>query len=185
MRNAALLKNAVQVVTFLFSAFSGFLTAAPPEMNQFALGMASFVALAALLIVSGVASRTSHGRLWKYWLAATLVLFVAGFSFGVYYNGALSRLTFTPTIRGEAQTLIAGCEPTTFAREKFAEGYTAEELLRNVGGLPRINDLWSPESQLCARQRLLIAYSGLVLAVAGAIFCALELTTVGHRKSRA
>jgi hypothetical protein len=177
MRNLPLLKKAVQIVTFLFAALSGFLTAAPPGMNQFAIGMASFLALASLLVVSALASRRPKMRRWRYWLGATLVLIVAGFTFGVYYDAALSRLTFMATIRGETETLIAGCEPTPFARDKFAAGYSAEELVRNIGGLPRINDVWSAESQICARRRLLVAYSGLVLAVASAVFCALELAT--------
>src|SRR6185295_8096990 len=92
-----LLAKAIGVVTFLFAAFSGFLTSvAPPEDtgSSFAVGFSSFVALAIFLVLSAVSKNQQPMKHKGIWLALAMASLATALATAFVYKANLDKLTF-------------------------------------------------------------------------------------------
>src|SRR5579864_1135681 len=92
-----LLASFIEVVTFLFAAFGGFLKkVAPPDQAgaQYPVGIMSFLMLILLLAISAIARKTSAKTAFKRWVGGGLILFVFALFASFLYPYALSHYTY-------------------------------------------------------------------------------------------
>ena len=173
-----LLASFVQVIEFLFAAFGGFLAniAPPAQTNpKFAVGLSSFLALIALLVVSALAKSAPAAKFRKRWITAGIICFVITVVAGLFYPWVLGRLTYSypPPPDAAVAWHINGWELTSTAKTFIAKHpgqYSPGQLELKLPS----DDIWTPESIAKAKMILLINYLALVLSIASAIFCLLE-----------
>src|SRR5436305_2017068 len=92
-----LLVSFVEIIVFLFAAFGGFLkNIDPPEQNgaPYIVGILSFLALIALLIVSAVARSAPGHRYRRLWILTGSLAFAAALPASYLYPKALSQHTW-------------------------------------------------------------------------------------------
>jgi hypothetical protein len=171
------LGKAVQVITFLFAAFSGYLKGiAPPEQHgTFAAGLASFLALIVFLFVSGVARARSRKEQRVLWLRLAAGLFVVCAISGLTYKYELDRLTFSYPPEGNGAQYIGGTVPTQLSKPFFDEGFSASQIVAKFGGLQNEHLVWTQESINHAVMLLITFYLLLVLSLAACIFSLTEI----------
>src|SRR5258707_12813941 len=110
MGKKTILRSAVGVVAFLFTMFGGFfLKVAPPEEvdAKFAVGIASFCVLIALLIVSNLKPKRRQ-RSSTVWLRVAAVSALAGVLAGCGYKYTLDRFTFAWPPESKEQRFVTG-----------------------------------------------------------------------------
>ena len=180
--NRQALIRAVEAVTFLFTAFSGFLKGiAPPEgeTTVSAVGTASVLALCIFLGISGRSTKTVRRERALRWAGGVLTVVAAVTA--LFYLQCLDRLTFGyPPDRPEAN-YIAGTEYTPDAAKLIAaNGLTPSGVLVAKFGGPQFKELvWTKESIQRSRAILISSYLLFVLSIAGAIFALMESQTTG------
>ena len=187
MNSKDLLAKAVEIITFLFAAFGGFLkqVAPPEEANaQFAVGASSILALIALLFVTAVAKQQARKKYKKIWLAASLAFFLCAVIATFFYKQKLDELTFPYPPENTRTEYVRG---TVFTSE--AESYrvahpekTISEIVGDYGGLADRELVWTPESIRSAKLQLTVTYVILVLTLATAIFSLVEGVLAGPTK---
>lgn len=170
---------AVQVVVFLFAAFGGFLKeVAPPEQSnpKFAVGFSSFLVLIVLLIVSAVSKEAPTDKFRRRWIVAGIVFFVLAVVSGLLYPWTLDKLTYDyppPPDAAEARH-IRGLTLT-----KKAEDFIARHPDKESPGQLELNlpyeVIWTADSVSKAKMLLNLNYIALVLSIASAVFCLLEV----------
>src|ERR1043166_8190171 len=139
MKRGSILEWGVKIVTGLFALFGGFLTfIAPPEESnsRFAVGLASFLALVALLLISALVKRPLTKRSRRRWIAAAVVFLALALGASLAYRWNLDRLTFPyPPERSRAE-YVAGTRLTTDAQKHLEEnpGETISSVLADYGG---------------------------------------------------
>ena len=191
MNTRTIIAKAIQVVTFLFSAFSGFLgNIAPPEEAGagFAVGFASILSLCVLLFVSYLAHiKLTAKRFRNIVLVAAAILIVVGIVSGLMYNANLNALTVgLPPEAPEARHVV-GTEFTDFGKAQRDKNPSASlaTFIYDNGGAEALNRLWKQDSLNRAKQVLLVNYVILVLSIAGAVFFLAEgLLAAGAGKPR-
>jgi hypothetical protein len=179
----ALLTSFIEVATFLFAAFGGFLTKiAPPDQSgvSYAVGIMSFLVLIVLMTLAAVGRKAPSKELHRRWMITGVVFF--GFSLGAsfLYPQILSQYTYPQHTDPKTRHISASDKYLTpDARQyKFANpDATAEDLDRNLPD----GDIWTPAGIKHAESWLLAAYTFLVLSIAGAIFCLLEANLARNR----
>lgn len=179
------LGRGVQLVAFLFGAFSGFFSsvAPPDETNpQFTVGIASFGVLILFLIIIAIA----RSRRLKYvWIGAAVVLFAVFLVFAFKYQDDRAQLTIMWPRVGDDQKLYPVGDPyglTRDAAEKVRNdpSLTPVVLVARYGGIAKARSIdartqiWTHESIRASARTLLRDYLILVLSVCGAIFCLTE-----------
>lgn len=184
-----LLGRAVEVVTFLFAAFGGFLEeVAPPEEAgaRFAVGLASFFALIILLGLSVLAQKRLTARRRRIWLIAAAALAVVAAVSGVLYQRNLEHLTFAyPPESGARAEHVAGTHTTARARQYADQGLGPGQILAKFGPENR-NLVWPAEAIRDAKTILTVNYLILVIAIAGAVFGLVEVYLAAEqRRARA
>lgn len=180
MRNyRALLTSFIQVVTFLFTCFSGFLRhIAPPDQTGagYPIGILSFLALLVLLFVSALARGAPGSKYRRAWILAGACALVLAIPPAFLYPRAIEMYTWSYPPEKPVQR-IRGLDSDfsplvkTYLREHPGESSDPQNLARKVENL---SDLWTPESLVNARTRLMVLYAWLVLSLAAAVFCLLE-----------
>lgn len=181
MNSKELLTRAVELITFLFACFSGFLTSvAPPEDAEakFAVGLSSFLALIVLLFISVLAKHLMQNKRRKIWLIATVFLFLLAAFSAFYYKAKLDQLTFPFPPEAAAQTgYVGGTEFTTVALQykQTHPGKTVAEIVADFGGLSNRTLVWPVEAINQAKLLLLVSYTLLVVSLAGALFGLAEM----------
>jgi hypothetical protein len=173
-----LLTKFIQIVVFLFAAFGGFLgNAAPPAQTnpKFAVGLASFLTLIILLIISAVGKNSWTVKARNKWLVAGVGFFVLAAVTGVLYPRTLDKLTYVypPPPDEPVAWHVNGWEYTETAKDFIKQNpgnWTPGTLELQ---LP-YEDIWTADSVSNAKLLLLLNYIGLVLSIASAIFCLLE-----------
>jgi hypothetical protein len=189
MKTQAILARAAQGVIFLFAAFSGFLKGvAPPEEtgSGFAVGVASFLSLCVLLLLSGRSQNrkdtAKERRLW-FSLAGTLTLVAAGAALTYYHN--TNRLTFGYPPDNPNHWYVAGTEylapAATLARQAQL---SPAKVVAQFGGLPNTYLVWRKESIDRARLILVTNYLVFTLSIAGAVFSLVEMSVRAQVRSR-
>ena len=184
MSAKAILARGIDVVIFLFAAFSGFLSnIAPPEETnvRFAVGIASFFTLIIYLFIASL----SQGK--KRWLISALVSFLIAIAATFFYLHNFDKLTFKYPLDSDSQDLyIRGTEFTTDAEEYQKETplLTASELVARFEGPNYKSRVWKSGSIRRARIILTINYVILVLSIASTIFCLVEGLLVRSKVSK-
>jgi hypothetical protein len=179
MNGKELLARGIEVVTFLFAMFGGFLTAiAPPEETdaKFAVGISSFFALVVLLFIAVFVKKSRQKKYQKIWLGVAAFAFLLSMPSAFFYKSYLNQLTFPyPPDKIKAEW-VRGTELTPLAREYQASlpGITPAELVANFGGMGNRELVWTPNSINRAKLILLVNYTLLVMSLALTIFCLTE-----------
>jgi hypothetical protein len=179
MVTKTLLAKAIAIVTFLFAAFSGFLTnVAPPEEtgSSFAVGFSSFVALAVFLILSAASKNQNPTKHKAIWLTAAVAAFAVALVTAFVYKNNLDNLTFRFPPENESNIYVRGTVLTPSADKYQSEhqGKTVADILGDYGGIPAKELVWTPESIRAAQLKLTINYVALVLSLAATIFSVTE-----------
>jgi hypothetical protein len=177
------LASFIEVVTFLFAAFGGFLKGiAPPNQvgASFPVGIVSFLMLIVLMIFSALSRNTPTGKTRVKWIAAGIFFFVLSLPASFLYPNALSKYTFPPQAKLSEKKICASDAYLTADARDFEKNNptstTPEDLLRNLPD----NDIWTGQGIERSEQILLATYALLVLTLSGAIFCLLE-ATIGNK----
>jgi amino acid transporter len=179
MKRGSILEWAAKTVTFLFAMFGGFLTfIAPPEESnsRFAVGLASFLALVALLLISALVRKPLTKKSRRRWVAAAAVFFVLALGASLTYWWNLDRLTFPYPPESKRAEYVAGTRLSPDA-QKYRDDNpdkTISNLVADFGGLENRELVWPPDALRMAKLLLLVNYIALVLTMAGAIFCLTE-----------
>jgi hypothetical protein len=185
------LVKAVEVVAFLFAAFSGFLkNIAPPEEADatFAMGISSFLMLAVLLIISALAKGERKGPAQnRLWLGASGLFFVAAGTAAFLYKGDLDRLTFADPPESTRRDYLTGTVWTPAAQEyrRANPQKTVSDIVADFGGHTRKELVWTLDSIQSVRMRCAIHYVALVLCLATTIFCLTEGVLAGRERGPA
>jgi hypothetical protein len=183
-----LLTTFVEVVLFLFTAFSGFLTriAPPPETNaSFAVGIGSFFMLIILLAISAIAREATAKQLRKKWIKVGILCFVLAFPLGLSYSWVLNKLTYPypPLPFTAVSQHVNGWELT-----ETAKSFIREHPDKNSPGELEFNlpstAIWTERSLSAAKMILLCHYTALILVLSTAIFCLVEANIGGVRARR-
>lgn len=172
-----LLISFIQVVTFLFCSFSGFLKRiAPPDQAgaSYAVGILSFLVLIILLIVSAVGRQGSAATYQKWWIATGVACFVLALPAAVIYPRTLNLYTYSPSDEPEIRHIKALEEYLTPAAQNYISGNGGSISPAQLEENFNYTAIWTSEGIARAEQMLLVTYAWLVLTVASAIFCLLE-----------
>lgn len=186
MKGKEILGRATEVVTFLFAMFSGFLekVAPPEEANAtFAVGLASFMALVILLLVSVLARGRFSVRRRTLWAAVAAGLAVVALVAGLFYQRHLGRLTFFyPPEDPEAEHLVRGTRYTPEAQALADQGMGPGQIQAQFHP-ENIDLVWPPEAIENAKTILTVNYLILVLSLAGTIFSLVEVYLAAEKAS--
>jgi hypothetical protein len=183
----ALLTSFVEVVTFLLTAFGGFLKKiAPPDQTgaSYAVGAMSFLMLIVLMIASAVGRNKVEKRPSRGWVIAGVVLFFFALTAAFVYPYVLSRYTYPQFADPKTRRINASVEYLSPDARRYLSANpnaTPEELDRNLPD----GDIWTHAGIQRAELWLLAAYACLVLSISGAIFSLLEANLSGTTKSNA
>jgi len=178
----SILTSFIQVVTFLFASFGGFLkTIAPPEQVQasYSIGILSFLVLIILLIISAVARTAKGVKFKRHWIIAGATAFALALPPSYFYHVALNSYTWSyppenPVKRLRGLDSDYTEEVKSFLMNNNINVYPLTELVRNF----EIDAIWTPQSLKKASAKLFVLYAWLVLSLATSIFCLLEANTV-------
>lgn len=183
MKGKEVLGRVVEVVTFLFAMFGGFLekVAPPEEANaDIAVGLGSFMALIILLVISVRARGHFSVRRRRLWTVTAGSLAVVALVAGLFYQRHLGSLTFFyPPEAAEAEQLVRGTRFTQSAQKLADQGMDPGRILA-IYGPENFNLVWPPEAVEDAKTILTINYLLLVLSLAGTVFGLIEVYLVGE-----
>jgi hypothetical protein len=181
VKQRQVLIRAVEAVTFLFTAFSGFLKGiAPPEAETTvsAVGAASLLALCIFLWLAGRSTKGAKAERALRRTGGVLSIVAAAAALLYFYN--LDRLTFGYPPETREVKYIAGTEYSHDAAKWIADhNFSPSELelsdlVAKFGG-PQYKELvWTKESIQRARMILITSYLLFVLSIAGAVFALME-----------
>ena len=179
MKQRQVLIRAVEAVTFLFTAFSGFLKGiAPPEAETTvsAVGAASVLAVCIFLWFSGRSIKGAKAERALRRTGGVLSIVAAAAALLYFYN--LDRLTFDYPPQTREVKYIAGTEYSRDAAKWIADNNFSPadlpDLVAKFGG-PQYKELvWTKESIQRARAILITSYLLFVLSIAGAVFALME-----------
>lgn len=180
MKSSKILAVSVEVVTFLFAAFGGFLQGiAPPDDAdaRFAVGLGSILALGILLWIAAAKRSWFQGRRRNAWLAVAASCLVLAVVVGTVYWHQRSQRTF-PFPPEQAEPLyVAGTELTEVGKDfvdEHGDTMTISEIVDAFGGPANRELLWTHASIGRARMLLIVLYLLSVLTVATGIFSLTE-----------
>jgi 4-amino-4-deoxy-L-arabinose transferase-like glycosyltransferase len=172
----AILGFGFELIAFLFAGFSGFFESiAPPDPQEsrFAIGLASFLALAFLLFIAALA-RKSTRELKKWWILAFLCFVIVGFGSGFLYKQFSEEYSFSYPPENQSRNTIGGVTMLPEAAEKMHSSRWSKGRLLAEYGPDNFDQIWSPESVITAKRRLTDSYVGFIVGVAAALFCVIE-----------
>jgi hypothetical protein len=190
IESKTILTSAVQVITLLFAAFSGYLKwIAPPEEAdaKFAVGIASFLALLLLLFAKSLGGNLSKGRHKRLWLTIASVCFFVSIASALSYKYNSEKLTFAYPPESAIAQYVGGSELTPEASAyRKQTNKTPSEIVAAYGGLAQREKVWESRSIRAAKLLLISNYLALTLSLACSIFCLTEgLLGFGTRRRNA
>lgn len=172
----AIIGLAFELIAFLFAGFSGFFkSVAPPEPQEsrFAIGIASFLALALLLFIAALA-RKSTRDLKQWWIVAFVGLLILGFGSGFRYKQFLEEYAFSYPPEVQSVNVIGGVAMLPEAAEKMRSNHWSKGRLLAEYGPENFNQIWLPESVIEAKRKLTYSYVIFVVGIASALFSVTE-----------
>ncbi len=179
MKTKKYIKNAVEIVVFIFALFSGTLEniAPPKETNTgIAVGIASFLALIVVLFIKAQTNKwTSKIMEKKNWYFAIFLILLLVILFVYMYS--LDILTFNFPPEDNITKYVKGFNYTNEAIKYKKENKIHDDsiLVDNFGGIQNINQVWEKKSISLARTILLLLYILLVLSI---FFCIVSLVEI-------
>jgi len=179
-----LLVSFVEIVVFLFAAFGGFLKSiAPPEQSRapYIVGILSFLALIALLIVSAVARSAPGERYRRGWIFAGVLAFVAALPASFLYPQALAQHTWWYPPDKAVQRLRGLDTNFTQPVKDFLKSNPQESAPERLARNFELDQIWTQQSMDRAASKLTALYAWLVLSLATAVFCLLEANSSASR----
>ena len=176
METKKILAIGVEVITFFFAAFGGFLLKiAPPEETKapLAVGVSMLVCLVVLLGVAAMAKGSDFALHKKRWLIAAGVFLAVGLVGTPFYKWNTDRLVFGYPPENPTSWRVAGTEMTEHAQRKYGDKRMSngEILLYYTGRSERV---WTARSIRKAELILLLNYLSMTVGFGGAIFCLTE-----------
>ncbi|MGA3045152.1 MAG: hypothetical protein ABSD67_00900 [Terracidiphilus sp.] len=172
-----LLTVSAQAVTFLFAMFGGVLKKiAPPDQvgAGYSVGIASFLALIVLLLITALARTSPSRALLRSWLIAGVLLFLIAGSSSIVYPQLIDSYTYPQDRPLQLRQINASDQYLTDNARKLKSqhsGATAEFLVENFENDQQV---WTAAGLERAKRELRLCYLCLVLSLATAIFCLLE-----------
>ena len=169
----------------MFVAFGGFLknVAPPNESGAFSyVGIASFLTLIVLLVISAVARQAPGSKHRRGWVNIGVVCLVLAIGLAVFYPRVLDRYTY-PSPEHAGQLRVKGPDRDLLGPVK--EWLEEQPLMPGPGELVRKfppDEVWTKESIEHAKTVLLLSYGALVLSLATAVFCLIEANADGRLK---
>ena len=181
-----LISAAIKITTFLFAAFGGFLTRiAPPDQTaaSYPVGIVSFLALIALLVISALRGPVSTRLDRRRWTTAGIVCLAVALAAAFLYPAALSRFTYwyppeKPLVR---HVQASADDLTDLARDYIRRNPTDTEPGELERNLPS-DQIWTKTAIARANRILLITYTWLVLSLATSTFCLVEANSMKSRR---
>jgi hypothetical protein len=187
LKSHVVLIRGIEVVVFLFAAFSGFLKiiAPPEEVNtSFALGMTSFLTLITLLFITAISQHMAVKQYKRLWLIVAFAASLIFLSSGVLYKYERDRLTFFYPPESSQLEYVGGTSMTQEARTyKDKTGKSDASVVAAFGGLLYREQVWPGESSRTARLILTVNYMLLVLTLAATLFSLVE-GIIGRRSTK-
>jgi hypothetical protein len=176
---------ALEVVTFVTSAFGGFLTKiAPPDQTgaSYAVGIVSFLVLIILLIVSALGRQPGRKTSNRLWIIAGALCLALAIPAAFLYSGELDRYTYWyPPEKPVARHVQASMDDLTELARDYAQRNTSDsspaELERNLPS----DQIWTRKALARTNRLLLLTYLWLVVALSTAVFCLIEANAFGLR----
>jgi hypothetical protein len=166
----------IEVVTFLFAAFGGFLKRiAPPDPvgAAYPVGIMSFLMLGILLFISAMSRHKATPAADRKWIIAGVALFLLALPPSFLYPYLLSLRTYPHQSELRDRQISASDEYLTSDARRYKLSNpeaTAEDLTHNLPD----GDVWSQAGLERTELELLVVYSCLVLTLSGTVFCLLE-----------
>ncbi len=175
-----ILAAGISVVVFLFAAFGSFLgDIAPPKVadapgQNFALGLASFIALILLLLIQHVIALWPTARVARLiWLVAAAIAGIAFMWIALSYRADYAATTFEHTqIAGKGRNRYLMGDQFTERGRKFdsANVSSGPDDLMTQAGVDDPSVIWTRSSILKAETRLVRQYQLLIIALCIALF---------------
>jgi hypothetical protein len=179
---------AVQVVTFLFAAFGGFLTRiAPPDQTgaSYDVGILSFLVLVLLLIISALAKQAPSKAYRKRWLAAGAVCFLLALPGAVLYYETWQENTYSyPPEKPMVQHVRGSDKDRAELAQNWVREHPNEASPADLEANMPYEKIWKPEAIARANRRLLLNYGWVVLSLATATFCLIEANAGSGQETR-
>lgn len=173
----SVLVTAVEVVTFLVSAFGGFLKRiAPPDQPgvSYPLGVISFLVLIILLILSAISRNYTRRASPRKWLLAGIGCFLLAIPASLIYPHALGRYTYPSDAPLSARKINASDAYLTEQARQFVSIAPNDAIPERLSHNFPADEIWRKEGIERAELILNTTYAFLVLSLASAIFCLLE-----------
>jgi hypothetical protein len=175
---------AVEVVTFITAAFSGFLTRiAPPDQTgaSYAVGIVSFLLLITLLIVSALGRQTTRARN-NLWIIAGGCCLAMAIPAAFLYSGQLDRYTYWyPPEKPVARHVQASADDLTeLARDYVLRNPNDSSAAQLELNLPS-DEIWNKKAVARTSRKLLLTYVWLTMSLATAVFCLIEANSLQLR----
>ena len=182
MKNSykTLLGYFVGIVGFLFAAFGGFLTnIAPPDQSgaQFIVGISSFLALIALLIVAALARSAPGVQYRRRWIIAGVVAFVFVLPATYLYRQSLGQYTWWYPDNKPIHRLRGLDSDFTPSVQDYLKQHPEDRDPKRLARNFEIDQIWTGPSVDHAGSRLSLLYAWLVLSLATSVFCLVEANT--------
>ncbi|MGC2661150.1 MAG: hypothetical protein WA324_24615 [Bryobacteraceae bacterium] len=168
----------IEIATFFFAAFGGFLTKiAPPDQTgaSYAVGILSFLVLIVLLVISAVGRVRPTKATRRLWIAGGITCFLLALPAVILYYQAWEENTYSFPPEKPLQQHVRGLDTdrTELAQKWILEHPTEASPADLEANLP-YDQIWKPESLVRANRRLLLTYGWVVLSLATAVFCLVE-----------
>jgi len=179
---------AIEIATFFFAAFGGFLTRiAPPDQTgaSYDVGILSFLVLIVLLIVSALARQAPSKTYRKRWIASGAVCFLLALPGAVLYYQAWEENTYSyPPEKPMVRHVRASDKDRTDLAENWVREHPNEASPADLEANLPYEKIWRPEAIARANRRLLLTYGWVVLSLATAIFCLMEANAGSGKATR-
>jgi hypothetical protein len=174
-----ILVRSVEIVSFLFVTFGGFLAgiAPPGEADaRFAVGMASFLTLVALLVISALARRRPTRVQRRRWLMSSIILVVLATASAITYKQWSAERLFSYPPESTTVSQIAGTSLTDTAKNylKLHPNLNNAQLLARFGGIQNKHLVWNQQSINNSALQLIATYVIFVVTLASSIFALIE-----------
>lgn len=188
-----LLTPFVGTVTLLFGIFNGFLVyIAPPDESglAFAVGILPFLVLIVLILIAAASRPTWTAKSRHWWIASGVALFLLAVPAVFVYPLALARYTFVPAGTTTRHVCASPDYLTPQARTYVLDHPDESAPARLLRNFPDERSVWEERGLEVAQEKLLGAYTWLVLALCSSILCLLNaftdgtMTSLGGRRKR-
>src|SRR6266567_6031324 len=157
---------AIEIATFFFAAFGGFLTKiAPPDQTgaSYDVGVMSFFVLIVLLAISAAARGKQTEANRRRWMMAGIACFLLALPAVLLYRTAWEENTYSYPPEKPLQQHVRGSDADrTLLAEDWVREHPGDSSPAELEANLPYNQIWKPESIARANRRLLLTYGWVV-----------------------